>query len=180
MKNQFPTTKEKNNYFNKNIDKILSIVEKSKNYSIPKRLKFLADMKKICTDKYNEYELQDYMKGKKEYGMMNKWFNEIYEYLRKKAEKSKYYKQNINTVLKNVGVPKKDWSKYFKKMSNAYQYTLNKYKGKWAGYWSLISYNLKGKITGVWLGDTADCEYFWEYIDKHHKDIKNLALSTLT
>lgn len=166
--------KQINSFLDKNIEMIKKLIFAK--LTIQQKVRAFLVMENLCFKKVTFYHLQDYMKGKVGFAAMDKWFKEVHEYIRKEAEKSKFYRTNIEIVMKNIGLSKTDWPKYYPKLHKAYQYTLNKYKGAWAGYWSLISFT-PSRIQGVWLSDTADRDYFWEFLNKHYKEIGKMDLA---
>lgn len=136
-------------------------------------------------------DLADYMERtrSKDLKLFDAFFKKACKLIRKQAEKSPFYKQNLIAIgISNFTSSSKilhphahllfayacDWFNY-DDAHKAYQLTLDHYDPNkknansvgrnWAGFWSLIS-TKNGRVTGVYLGDTMDRDLFYEVIQK--------------
>ena len=105
------------------------------------------------------------------YSKLNKFFVETNRLMRDRVLKSSKLKAMLTDIAKRSGLEPK---KHMKLMIECYKYTLNQYVKDptgWGGFWSLITLEDNGKIKGVYLGDTADREYFWGYFEKKRPEL---------
>jgi hypothetical protein len=130
------------------------------------------------------YEVYRYLKKEdaKLFKKFDRFFRRYCKVARKRILASPFFRECLVYIATNhfLHTEKKKYPRYWEWNASipftydlaveAYNYTLDQYdtnKGQqaWAGYWSLVT-TKGGKVTGVWLSDTADREYFWEYIYK--------------
>lgn len=137
--------------------------------------------------KVHLFELEKYMtknSTKTQYKNFENFFKLYCTAVRKAVLASPKFEECLLEINKNhfLALKKKENPRYWEWNSKipfsydlaveAYNYTFDQYdvnkKRKstgWDCFWSLVT-TKNGKVTGVWLGDTADREYFWEYIYK--------------
>jgi len=196
-RNKIVKNKVKSKKNNMKIDKIIDDIENyldnnyfKKQVSIRRMVEIYNEIDKKGTDKKNNrrlYDIQEYLYGKdkKKYNKLNKFFNAYNKQVRIEATKSPLWQKNIKSIIdyirkENIKINEKTAKPIFEE---AYNYTLDQYDKDesknnpnlmtWIGYWSLIDINKSGKITGVWVSDSADRDYFWGYIqNKYPKNYK--------
>lgn len=109
-----------------------------------------------------------------DFDRFNSYFKKVHGIIRKRAEKSPLYEECIKEVLlvnyeKNTGwlFNKNDGLKAYKNTLDEYDPNKNQTKThyNWNGFWSTIV-TKNGKITGIYLGDTADRDIFFSHIPK--------------
>lgn len=122
-------------------------------------------------------DLAEYMQISKhsDFDVFAIFFSKASEMIREQAEKSHLYKELVyNLILAHLDLTEERWNNplfTYTQVHKAIQYTFDQYdanksENEWAGFWSLID-TKKGEIVGINLSDTADRDYFWEFIDGH-------------
>lgn len=155
--------------------RVLALIPKG-NVSEQSMIKSFEKIEEI-TRKNNQIQLFDlsrflYKTKDPDFDRMNRYFKKVHSIIRKLALKTKFYTENLelvalNNYRDNTGFyhGKKEYEKAYQKTLDHYDPNKRQSKRKlvfnWDGFWSLIS-TKNGKITGCYLGDTMDREFFYD------------------
>lgn len=170
------STKEKaNEYLQKIVPKIIEIIDAADD-SVSNQAKALNDVERlfnhniqveegeICFTLSNLADCKDMM-SQEDYDKVKNFVLNFHENVRKTNTGGKEYMSNIWAIIHNsnhllINCTTQD-------IIDAYEKTLDHYKGGLSGYWSMIGFEKNsGKIKGFYLGDTMDCDIFWENLKK--------------
>lgn len=188
MKKVTKITEDKVEEVLRQIDKLKpAFINPERNWVISfERLQAFMKQRCMCL-----FQIADFMYANKDkrYNKYNSYFKKVHRIIRKLANGSEPYRQNLYILNHNnfVDTSKQLNPKYsdiyvyypmnYDQADEAYKRVLDFYDPNvnarpcWEGFWSLVE-TKNGRVIGVYLGDTMDRELFQDALKAVRKELK--------